>query len=79
MKKETITEIGAAAGGAGAGAAIGSSLGVVGIFGGVAATWPLALIACAGGYGFVKIKNLRRENARLKALIAQELKDAAPR
>lgn len=36
---------------------LGSSVGVVGLV----------------GYGFAKIRNLRKENARLKALIAEDM------
>lgn len=73
MERESIQEAGAAATGAGLGASIGSAIGVVGVFGGLAATWPLAIIFGAGGYGFVKIRNLRKDNARLKALIVEDM------
>lgn len=73
MKNKSIQEVASAATGVGVGAAIGSTIGVVGIFGGIAATWPLALALGAGGYGFTKLRNLRRENARLKALIAEDM------
>ena len=73
MQGTVAAEAGTAVAGAGFGAAVGSTIGVVGVFGGMAATWPLALIVGAGGYGFAKIRNLRKENARLKALIAEDL------
>ena len=59
--------------GSGVGAVLGSSIGVVGAFGGIAATLPLAVVVGLVGYGFAKIRNLRKENARLKALIAEDM------
>lgn len=75
MKKETITELSVAAGGAGAGAALGTGIGIAGIFGAAPATIPLALIVGGVGWGYAKIRNLRKENARLKALVRREISE----
>ena len=73
MKSKSLQEVSAAGAGAGVGAVLGSTIGVVGIFGGLAATWPLAVVFGVGSFGFVKIKNLQKENARLKSLIAEDM------
>lgn len=73
MESKSLQETVAAGAGAGLGAVLGSTIGVVGVFGGMAATWPLALVLGAGSYGFIKIRNLRIENARLKSLIAEDM------
>lgn len=73
MESRSLQEAAAAGAGVGIGAGLGLSIGVVGVFGGIAATWPLALLVGAGSYGFVKVRNLRKENARLKALIAEDM------
>lgn len=78
MKKETASEVGATGAGLVSGGMLGSTLGVVGFFGGAPLTIPLALVTGGACWGYVKYKNLRKENARLKAQIAQDARDAAP-
>ena len=70
MKKETLTEVGATSAGLVSGGMLGSTLGVVGFFGGAPLTIPLALVVGGGCWGYTKYKNLCKENARLKARIA---------
>ena len=78
MKKETASEVGAAGAGVGLGAVIGSGIGVAGIFGAAPATVPLAILAGGICWGYAKYKNVRKENIRLKAQVAQDIRDAAP-